>query len=123
MSRYIKDIETRDDFKKLLKVGTIIVVKAGADWCGPCKKVAPLVKDLLEMMPKSVKMLVVDVDSDADLATFFDIKQVPTFISYVGKDKMDVFIGSNEKGVRAFFDKVAAHAGMCDLCQDVYGSK
>jgi len=123
MSRYIKDIETRDDFKKLLKVGTIIVVKAGADWCGPCKKVAPLVKDLLETMPKSVKMLVVDVDSDADLATFFDIKQVPTFISYVGKDKMDVFIGSNEKGVRAFFDKVAAHAGMCDLCQDVYGSK
>jgi len=123
MARYIKDIETRDDFKKLLKVGEIIVVKAGADWCGPCKQVAPLVKELFESLPKNVKMLVVDVDSDGDLATFFDIKQVPTFISYVGKDKMDVFIGSNEKGVRAFFDKVAAHAGMCDLCQDVYGSK
>ena len=122
MSRYVENIETREDFKKILKAGRIIIVKASATWCGPCKKVAPLVKKLLESMPNNVFMLEIDVDENSDLATFFDIKKLPTFISYVGVDKMDVLIGSNEKDVKAFFNKVAAHASLDNISEHLYGS-
>ena len=123
MSRYIKNISTRAEFKNVLKEGTIIIVKASADWCGPCKKIAPLVKKLFETMPKNVWMLEVDVDDDQDLATFFDIKQVPTFISYIGKDKMDVAIGGNEKTVRAFFQKIEGHMAIDNLSTHLYGEE
>ena len=65
----------------MLRDDTIIIVKASANWCGPCKKVAPLVTTLFESMPKNVFMLEVDVDDDVDLVSYFDIKRVPTFIS------------------------------------------
>ena len=123
MSRYIKDVSTRDEFKKKLKKGLVIIVKASAAWCGPCKKILPLVLELLDKMPENVKLLEFDVDKDRDLATFFDIRQLPTFISYIGKDKMDVAIGGNEKTVRSFFQKIESHLAIDNLSSHVYGDE
>ena len=123
MGRYIKDVTTREEFKKKLRTGLVIIVKASAKWCSPCKKVLPLVLDLLDKMPENVKLLEIDVDKDKDLATFFDIRQLPTFISYIGKDKMDVAIGSNEKTVRAFFQKIEVHLTIDNLSSHLYSDE
>ena len=123
MGRYIKDVTTREEFKKKLKTGLVIIVKASAKWCGPCKKVLPLVLDLLDKMPENVKLLEIDVDKDQDLATFFDIRQLPTFISYIGKDKMDVAIGCDEKTVRTFFQKIEGHLTIDNLSSHLYDNE
>lgn len=49
-----------------------------ADWCGPCKKVRPIVEEINK--DSSVKFKVVDVDSEMELVRAFEIKSVPTFI-------------------------------------------
>jgi len=49
-----------------------------ADWCGPCKKVRPIVEEINK--DSAVKFKVVDVDSEMDLVKAFEIKSVPTFI-------------------------------------------
>lgn len=49
-----------------------------ADWCGPCKKVRPIVEQINQ--DSTVKFQLVDVDSEIDLVKAFEIKSVPTFI-------------------------------------------
>ena len=66
-------------------------------------------------MPENVHMLEVDVDNQPDLATYFDIRKLPTFISYVGVDKTDILTGSREEDINKFFNKVEAHSSMGQL--------
>lgn len=49
-----------------------------ADWCGPCKKVRPIVEEINK--DSSLKFKIIDVDSEMDLVRSFEIKSVPTFI-------------------------------------------
>ena len=49
-----------------------------ADWCGPCKKVRPIVEQINQ--DSTIKFQLVDVDSEIDLVKSFEIKSVPTFI-------------------------------------------
>lgn len=49
-----------------------------ADWCGPCKKVRPLVEEINK--DSLLKFKIIDVDSEIDLVRSFEIKSVPTFI-------------------------------------------
>ena len=125
MSRYVV-AETREEFKKLLREGVIIIVKASANWCGPCKNIAPLVKKLFESMPNNVFMLEIDVDEDTDLVSYFKIRSVPTLISYVGNERTDILTTSKEDSVKKFFSKVNAHCFMDnsedDLSVHLYGA-
>lgn len=50
-----------------------------ADWCGPCKKVRPIVEDINRESP-SLKFQIIDADTSIDLIKKFEIKSVPTFI-------------------------------------------
>ena len=49
-----------------------------ADWCGPCKKVRPIVEQINQ--DSIIKFQLVDVDSELELVRAFEIKSVPTFI-------------------------------------------
>ena len=50
-----------------------------ADWCGPCKKVRPIVEELSRDQSE-VKFQIIDVDSEGELARKFEVKSIPTFI-------------------------------------------
>jgi thioredoxin 1 len=49
-----------------------------ADWCGPCKKVRPIVDEINR--DREVKFKLIDVDSETEMVKSFEIKSVPTFI-------------------------------------------
>jgi len=109
ISHVIPPVVDRITFLKGLKGGQITIVKAYATWCKPCRDVSPLVDKLLSRMAANVKIMYVDVDQSEDLTRYLQIKQLPTFISFVGRDKMDIQIGSDENNVRSFFRKVEAY--------------
>lgn len=109
ISHIVSPINERNEFLRSLKNGQILIVKAYANWCGPCKKIAPLVDKLLNRMPKNVKMMYLDVDTGRDLTNYLKITSVPTFISYVNKEKMDILTSSSEDDVRKFFRKIEAY--------------
>lgn len=50
-----------------------------ADWCGPCKKVRPIVEELNRDLA-DVKFQIIDVDSEGEFARRFEVKSIPTFI-------------------------------------------
>lgn len=61
-----------------------------ADWCGPCKKVAPILKELAEQYKDDIIIYKVNVDNEKDLAAAFGIQSIPTllFIPKTGKPQL-----------------------------------
>jgi thioredoxin 1 len=73
-----------------------------ADWCGPCKKVRPIVEEL-KRDQSDVKFQIIDVDSEKELTRKFEVKSIPTFIRIEdGKEVARVTGAQNKKDLEKF---------------------
>jgi thioredoxin 1 len=61
-----------------------VVVDFWAAWCGPCRRLAPIVDDLAEVYDGRVKFVKVNVDENPDLADRFHVKSIPTLGVFKG---------------------------------------
>ncbi len=61
-----------------------------ADWCGPCKMVAPILEDLAEEYGSSIKIYKIDTEAEKELAGMFGIRSIPSilFVPQQGKPQM-----------------------------------
>ncbi len=61
-----------------------------ADWCGPCKMVAPILEDLSREYERKISVYKVDTDKEQELASVFGIRSIPSilFIPKEGKPQM-----------------------------------
>ena len=57
-----------------------VLVDFGASWCGPCRAMEPIIKELAVKYEGKVTILEIDIDSQKDLATDYMIQSIPTFI-------------------------------------------
>jgi len=105
MPARIIHLENRADFKELLKKELNIVVKAGADWCGPCKQITPYFDEYTESYLNN-KFIVVklDVESGRDLASYLKIKSIPQLSYYRNGSLENVMIGSDENHLKKFLN-------------------
>tara|TARA_Y100000588_G_C14026454_1_gene826668 strand:+ start:620 stop:988 length:369 start_codon:yes stop_codon:yes gene_type:complete len=100
-------IKTRQDLNEFLETSEFTVFKFSATWCKPCKKIQPFVHSCLEKYCCGfVNMIYVDVDESQDVCNFLKIRKMPTFMFFLGKDRMWVLESSNEKEIDTFFSKV-----------------
>lgn len=75
-------MEPKKSFSELVNSETPTLVDFYADWCGPCKMMAPVIDQLASEMAGKVKVLKVDVDRNQKAAITYKIKGVPTFILF-----------------------------------------
>jgi thioredoxin 1 len=101
-------IETRHDFaRELEKNQDVIILKLGADWCGPCKTIEPLVKQHMEYMPSNVTCVIVDVDESFDLYALLKSKKVVTGIpAILAYEKGNTTIFPNEVVIGSSIDQI-----------------
>ena len=109
MVTIVENIETRDKFKELVNTKAPLIVKASAPWCGPCKTLKPLFDERLKKLDDNVVIYMLDVDEDDDVAAYLKINKLPTIISFVDGNKMDVITGSDDKLLAQFFKKFEGH--------------
>jgi thioredoxin 1 len=69
-------------FSEILKSDQPVLVDFSAEWCGPCKMMPPILKELKQMTGEKVTILKVDIDKNPTVAASFNIQSVPTLIIF-----------------------------------------
>lgn len=91
----------------------VVLVRFTADWCGPCKQLAPLIDRAIAAIGDSrVKQVVIDIDRNRLIAEQFRIQSVPTVYAFVGGRPVDGFVGArSEREIRTFIEKLLQAVG------------
>lgn len=72
----------KKSFSEIIKSDTPVLVDFYADWCGPCKMMTPILKNLKKQMGSSVNILKIDAEKNADAAIKYQVRGVPTLILF-----------------------------------------
>ena len=84
-----------------------VVVDFWAEWCGPCKMVAPILEDIADEHAESIRIAKVNVDENPGLAREFNVMSIPTMIVFKdGKESLRI-VGA--KGKPQLLDDLSAY--------------
>ena len=91
-------IHTDDQkFKDVIAAAPIALVDFYADWCGPCKMLAPILEELAEEKADSLTVVKVNVDDSPETAGAFSIMSTPTVILFKDGQVVDKLVGYTTK--------------------------
>jgi thioredoxin 1 len=89
---------TQDNFQnEVLSSDTPVLVDFWAEWCGPCKRVAPLLDELASEMDGKVRIAKLNVDENQQIAYQFQVSSIPTFILFKNGQMADRMMGAMPK--------------------------
>ena len=72
----------KESFKELIQGDKPVLVDFYADWCGPCKQQAPILKQLTDRAGDIVRVIKIDVDKAQAAAEQYQIRSIPTMIMF-----------------------------------------
>ena len=114
----ISTIESRDEFLKILKMNPgLFIIKFGASWCGPCKKIKNVVDGFFVSSPSNVLCADIDVDESIDLYSYLKSKRmingIPAIFCYkrgnIGFAPDDSVTGAEPGSLHAFFTRCSLY--------------
>jgi len=89
---------TTDTFREdVIESDKPVVVDFWAEWCGPCKKLSPILEEVAEELDGEVTIAKVNVDEERNLGAMFQIMSIPNVLIFNHGEKVDEFVGLRSK--------------------------
>jgi thioredoxin 1 len=83
--------------KEVLNSDKPVLVDFYADWCGPCKMMAPIIGEIAEELQGKAKVGKINVDENQELAMKYEVMSIPTLIIYKNGKEAKRFVGVRDK--------------------------
>lgn len=98
MGKYI-ELNDANFETEVIKSDIPVLVDFWAEWCAPCRIIAPVVEQLAEEYAGKVKVGKLDVDSNAQTSMKYTVRSIPTLLIFKNGEPVDTIIGAVPKNV------------------------
>ena len=89
----VQKVTDQDFDTEVLQSDVPVLVDFSAEWCGPCKKLAPIVEELATEYDGKLKVVTLDIDESRETPTRYGIMSVPTVFFIKGGEVVDRMVG------------------------------
>ena len=101
MSDHVQPVTDETFEEEVLNSDKPVLVDFWAAWCAPCRMIAPIVDEVAQEFGDQAKVLKLDVDSNSETSSKYNIKGIPTLLLFNGGEIKDQIVGATSK------DKIA----------------
>jgi thioredoxin 1 len=90
-------VDTSNFQSEVLDSAEPVVVDFWAEWCGPCKMIAPSLEEISTELAGKVKVVKLNIDENPELAAQFGVRSIPTLAMFKGGEVADIKVGAAPK--------------------------
>ena len=95
---------TKNELDEILKSNSVTVVEFGAEWCGPCRTMEPIMREIASEFEGKAKVLPLDIEDNDEITTSYRVRNIPMVLYFKDGELKDKMVGAQSKSTIA--DKI-----------------
>jgi len=88
---------TDDNFDEVIKSSDLVLIDFWAEWCGPCRKISPILDEIAAEHGEKLKIVKLNTDEESALAIQYGVQSIPTLHVFKGGQVVKTVIGAKPK--------------------------